>query len=205
MHLDRDVTGEIARTAATVGAKNVHAQYGYTGAGIGVAVIDSGITPWHDDLTQRRTAAGQRVTAFVDFVNDRTTKYDDWGHGTHVAGIIAGNGYDSNGERIAIAPKANIIALKALDFEGKGTISNIIAALDWAVTNTTPVQHPRHQHVARRGRVRELQHRPADARRQARGRAGIVVVAAAGNMGKAADGTAAVRRDHARPATRRGC
>ena len=169
VHRDREVTASIARTAITVGAKNVHAQYGYTGAGVGVAVIDSGVTPWHDDLTiANRT--GQRVTAFVDFVNNRTTKYDDWGHGTHVAGIIAGNGYDSTGDRAAIAPKASIISLKALDFEGKGRISNIIAALDWAVANRDPVQHPRHQHVARRGRVRELQHRPADARRQARGR-----------------------------------
>ncbi|MFM8535367.1 MAG: S8 family serine peptidase, partial [Acidimicrobiia bacterium] len=121
IHLDREVRGEVARTAATVGAKNVHAQYGYTGAGIGVAVIDSGVTPWHDDLTvNTNTKTGQRVTKFVDFVNNRTTKYDDWGHGTHVAGIIAGNGYDSDGARLSIAPKANIIALKALDFEGKG-------------------------------------------------------------------------------------
>src|SRR5690242_1713888 len=88
VHLDREVTGEIARTTATVGALNVRAQYGYTGAGIGVAVIDSGITAFHDDLTISNKN-GQRVTAFVDFVNGRTTKYDDWGHGTHVAGIIA--------------------------------------------------------------------------------------------------------------------
>src|SRR6185436_19829512 len=134
VHLDREVAGEIARTAATVGAVNVRQEYGYTGAGIGVAVIDSGITAWHDDLTISNRN-GQRVTAFVDFVNNRTTKYDDWGHGTHVAGIIAGNGYDSNGERSAIAPKANLVALKALDAEGKGKISNIIAALEWAVTN----------------------------------------------------------------------
>ena len=72
IHMIAKPTASIARTAATVGAKNVHAQYGYTGAGVGVAVIDSGITPWHDDLTVRRTAAGQRVAAFVDFVNGRT-------------------------------------------------------------------------------------------------------------------------------------
>ena len=79
------------------------AELGYTGAGIGVAVIDSGVTTWHDDLTYNgssslvKTKNGQRVAAFVDFVNGRTSPYDDNGHGTHVAGIIAGNGYDTLG------------------------------------------------------------------------------------------------------------
>jgi serine protease AprX len=168
---DRETWDEVARTAAAIGAKNVHAQYGYTGAGVGVAVIDSGITPWHDDLTIANKQ-GQRVTAFVDFVNGRTAKYDDWGHGTHVAGIIAGNGYDSAGAKEAIAPKANIIALKALDGEGKGKISYIIAALDWAVTNKTQY-NIRVINMSLGAGVFE---------------AGIVVVAAAGNMGKAANG-----------------
>ena len=90
---DREAWGEIARTTATIGARNVHNYFGYTGHGVGVAVIDSGITPWHDDLTIANRQ-GQRVAKFVDFVNGQTAKYDDWGHGTHVAGIIAGNGYD---------------------------------------------------------------------------------------------------------------
>jgi len=188
VHLDRDATGEIARTTATVGAKNVHAQYGYTGAGIGVAVIDSGITSWHDDLTVA-SRSGQRVTAFVDFVNDRTTKYDDWGHGTHVAGIIAGNGYDSNGERIAIAPKANIVALKALDSEGKGKISNIIAALGWAVTNRTKYNIRVINMSLGAGVVESYNTDPLTLAAKRAVDAGIVVVAAAGNMGKAHDGT----------------
>ena len=64
---------------------------------MGVAVIDSGISH-HDDLsyqgwsTKVRVVAGQRVTGFVDFVNDSAVAYDDNGHGTHVAGIIAAKG-----------------------------------------------------------------------------------------------------------------
>lgn len=187
IHLDREVNGHIARTAATIGAKNVHAQYGYTGAGVGVAVIDSGVTPWHDDLTVSNRQ-GQRVAAFVDFVNNRTSKYDDWGHGTHVAGIIAGNGYDSNGDRLAIAPRANIVALKALDGEGKGRISTIIAALDWAVTNRAQY-NIRVINMSLGAGVFESYNTDIltiAAKRAVE--AGIVVVAAAGNMGKAQDG-----------------
>ena len=187
IHLDRDVAGEIARTAATVGAKNVHRQYGYTGAGVGVAVIDSGITPWHDDLTiANRT--GQRVTAFVDFVNNQTEKYDDWGHGTHVAGIIAGNGYDSTGSRSSIAPQANIIALKALDQDGKGTISNIIAALDWAVSHKAQYNIRVINMSLGAGVYESYNTDPLTLAAKGAVDAGIVVVAAAGNMGKAANG-----------------
>ena len=110
VHWTVRLRGHMNRVAVAVGARAVQQQYGYDGAGVGVAVIDSGITAWHDDLTYqgiaRRSQAsnGQRVTAFVDFVNGRTTPYDDNGHGTHVAGIIAGNGYDSHGARAGIAP-----------------------------------------------------------------------------------------------------
>ena len=187
VHRDRETEAQIARAAATVGAKNVHAQYGYTGAGIGVAVIDSGITPSHPDLSVA-LGQGQRVTAFVDFVNGRTVKYDDWGHGTHVAGIIAGNGYDSSGAREAIAPKANIISLKALDGEGKGRISYIIAALDWAVANKAKY-NIRVINMSLGAGVFESYH--TDPLTLAAKRAvdnGIVVVAAAGNMGKGVNG-----------------
>jgi len=187
IHIDREVTGDIARTSATVGAKNVQAQYGYSGYGVGVAVIDSGITSWHDDLTIANRQ-GQRVTAFVDFVNNRAAKYDDWGHGTHVAGIIAGNGYDSNGDRTAIAPGANIIALKALDSEGKGKISNIIAALDWAVTNRAKYNIRIVNMSLGAAVVESYNTDPLTIAAKRAVDAGIVVIAAAGNMGKANDG-----------------
>src|SRR6185312_1941903 len=79
----------------------VRQDLGYDGAGVGVALIDSGIASWHEDLSGEN---GLRVSEFVDFVNGMEAPYDDYGHGTHVAGIVAGNGYDSDGARAGIAP-----------------------------------------------------------------------------------------------------
>ena len=140
IHDNRTTSSSNYRTSVTTGADVVHDYLGYTGNGIGVAIIDSGVASWHDDLTRGGVTktfpyGDQRVAKFVDFVGTKTTPYDDNGHGTHVAGIIAGNGYDSNGEKAGIAPKASIISLKVLDENGQGTIGNIIAALNWVVAN----------------------------------------------------------------------
>src|SRR5256886_4498327 len=62
---------------------------------------------------------------------------DDNGHGTHVGGIIMGNGYDSQGSKSGIAPGASLVSLKVLDANGQGAISNIIAALNWIIANRT--------------------------------------------------------------------
>src|SRR5262249_55034611 len=98
---------------------------GLTGAGVTVAVLDSGIAKVHDDLS------GSSVVAFKDFVNGKLTRYDDYGHGTHVAGIIAGSGKDSNGKMAGTAPGAKLVVLKVLDAQGNGYVSDVIAALDW--------------------------------------------------------------------------
>ena len=139
IHYDRPAGKFNYRTAVTTGMRTVQESLGYTGAGIGVAVLDSGVATWHDDLTDRRGGqypyGNQRVTKFVDFVNGRTLPYDDNGHGSHVAGIILGNGYDSYGEKSGMAPDASLISLKVLDATGQGTISNIIAALGWVAVN----------------------------------------------------------------------
>ena len=174
IHYDRPTGGEMNRVAVTVGARAAQALYGYSGAGVGVAVIDSGVTGWHDDLTYYgnssavRVKNGQRVAAFVDFVNNRTAPYDDNGHGTHVAGIIAGNGADSLGVRAGIAPSAHLVSLKVLDARGGGYISDVIAALDWVDRQQGRLQPSGGEPVGRRGGYRVLQHRPADARGQAR-------------------------------------
>ena len=188
IHIDRPVEGDNGRTAVTTGSRTVTDLMGYTGAGIGVAVIDSGITPWHDDLTVANRQ-GQRVVAFVDFVNGRTTAYDDWGHGTHVAGTIAGNGYDSYGMRKGMAPGANIVALKALDSMGRGRISYIIAALDWAVTNRAQYNIRVISMSLGAGVFESYNTDPLTLAAKRAVDAGIVVVAAAGNMGKALNGS----------------
>jgi len=187
IHLDRPTQGFVGRTAVTVGARAVQELMGYNGAGVGVAIVDSGITSWHDDLTVAN-GQGQRVSHFVDFVNGYTQPYDDWGHGTHVAGIVAGNGFDSNGTRNAIAPGANIISLKALNGQGQGTISLIIAAIDYAVTNKDALNIRVLNLSLGAGVYESYNTDPLTLAAKRAVDAGIVVVAAAGNLGKAADG-----------------
>ena len=184
---DREVEGFVGRTAVAMGARAVQELMGYSGAGVGVAIIDSGVSGWHDDLTNAN-GQGQRVTQFVDFVNGRTQAYDDWGHGTHVAGIVAGNGTDTNGTRKSIAPDATVIALKALDAQGHGTISNIIAALDWAVANKNALNIRVINMSLGAGVYESYNTDPLTLAAKRAVEAGIVVVAAAGNLGHAANG-----------------
>ena len=96
--------------------------------GIAVAVIDSGIQP-HADLPL------SRVRAFVDFVSGSPTPVDGCGHGTHVAGIIAGDGRSSDGAYAGIAPAADIVSLRVLDDDCSGHTSDVIDALEWIGRN----------------------------------------------------------------------
>jgi subtilisin family serine protease len=168
IHYDRPSGKLNYRTSLTIGSRVVQQTLGLTGAGIGVAIIDSGIASWHDDLTNDSTTnypyGNQRVSAFVDFVDGINTPHDEDGHGTHVAGIIAGNGYDSNGQKAGVAPDASLVSLRVLDGNGNGTVSNIIAALDWVLANHTAYNI---RVVSRIGL-----HRPADACGKARRRCG---------------------------------
>ncbi|WP_132282783.1 S8 family peptidase [Natranaerovirga hydrolytica] len=103
---------------------------GITGKGIGIAVLDTGIYP-HKDFISRRN----RIIAFKDFVNDYKDPYDDNGHGTHVAGIVGGDGYSSSGKYMGVAPDCNIIGVKVLDEKGAGHISDVLAGLQWVIDN----------------------------------------------------------------------
>src|SRR5271163_4158745 len=120
----------------TNAAMNVSAAWnaGYNGAGIGVAVIDSGINDNHPDLWDS-TESYSRVVYHQDFtgttVKNASGKvvYDLYGHGTHVAGIVGGNGYLSNGRYPGVAPGVNMIDLRVLNALGAGSDSEVIAAI----------------------------------------------------------------------------
>ena len=190
LHHDRNINGSLNRVAVTTGARGVQHVYGFTGAGVGVAVIDSGVTAWHDDLTYAganpavRTVGGQRIAAFVDYVKGYKTPYDDHGHGTHVSGIIAGNGYDTRGVRAGMAPDAHIVSLKVLDGNGRGYISNVIAALEYAIANRA-AYNIRIVNLSVGAPVTEsFNTDPLTLAAKRAVDAGIVVVAAAGNLGK---------------------
>ena len=100
-------------------------QSGLTGKGVNIAIIDTGAGP-HSDLV---IAGGTNVISGA-----ATTSFsDDNGHGTHVSGIIAAQGL--NGGVEGVAPEASIYAVKALNSTGSGYTSDIIAGIDWAITN----------------------------------------------------------------------
>jgi serine protease AprX len=184
---DRVVAGAMERTGGTVGAPVVRQELGVDGHGIGIALIDSGITPWHDDLGDGD--GSQRVDRFVDFVNGAQTTYDDYGHGTHVAGIIAGNGYDSSGGRSGIAPGAHLVVLKVLDGTGRGRTSDVIAAIDYAIQHKDEL-NVRVINLSVAGAVYESYNfDPMTLAARQAVNAGIVFVTAAGNNGRGPLGT----------------
>jgi serine protease AprX len=192
IHHDRPTARLNYRTSLTIGTGAIRQTLGLAGAGIGVAIIDSGIATFHEDLTSNSSTlypyGNQRITRFVDFVNGQMSPYDDNGHGTHVAGVIAGNGYDSNGRKSGAAPDASLISLKVLDANGNGTVSSIIAALDWVLAN-----HNEYNIRVVNMSVGSAIHESAwtDPLTLAAKRvvdAGVVVVGAAGNFGKNAAG-----------------
>jgi serine protease AprX len=110
-----------------VGARTAN-EMGYTGKGIGIAVLDTGVYP-HPDLIRPKN----RIIAFKDFINNREGPYDDNGHGTFVAGVAAGNGYSSGGRYAGVAPEANIIGVKVMDKDGEGNASKIVAGMQWVL------------------------------------------------------------------------
>ncbi len=192
VHHNRPVAAENYRTGFTTGARATQRGLGLTGAGVGIAIIDSGIATFHDDLTSQSATlypyGNQRVSAFVDFVNGQVAPYDDQGHGTHVAGIIAGNGFDSNGQQMGVAPGASLVSLKVLDSTGHGTVGNIIAALDWVLAHHAQY-NIRIVNVSVGAAVTESYWTdPLTLAAKRLVDAGIIVVSAAGNNGRNAAG-----------------
>jgi serine protease AprX len=147
---------------------------GNSGSGVTVALLDTGITQVPD--------LGNRVLVRVDFTPDHDG-LDRYGHGTHMAGIIAGDGTASNGQWVGMAPKANLVSVKVAGADGSTDVSVVIAGLQWIVS------HRSQYHI----RVLNLSFGtdskqsysvdPLDFAVERVWRSGIFVVVAAGNRG----------------------
>jgi serine protease AprX len=160
---------------------------GSTGAGVGVAVIDTGID---GDLADFRSRSGaSRVIATAVTNANAKTVYDTYGHGTDVAGIIAGDGRDRppsdplQGSYVGVAPDANLIAIKASDEKGNASVLDVIEGIEFAIAH----QHDYNIRVLNlsldAATPQSYKVDPLDAAVEAAWKHGIVVVAAAGNRG----------------------
>ena len=177
-------TGHVAQTSGGDSGWNlIPAVSACIGCGVSVAVLDSGIDSLHTSFEANSTG---RIRFSKDFTGQNTTE-DRYGHGTHVASLVAG-GWWVGGYYNGLAPGASLLNLRVLNEQGAGTASTVIAAIDWCITNK----------VAYNIRVINLSlgTPPKDsyrtdplclAARRAHN-AGILVVASAGNNGKDALG-----------------
>lgn len=121
--LDGRARADLADTTTQIGAPAAW-KAGATGAGVRVAVLDSGVDATHPDLADR--IVGARSFVEGEDVADRN------GHGTHTASTVAGTGAASGGKERGVAPGADLIVGKVLDDSGSGPISGIIAGMEWA-------------------------------------------------------------------------
>jgi len=142
LSLDDDIssTSVASRLAANVPAAG-STNAGYSGSNIGIAVLDTGISK-HGDLDERilqysflkgaypePEVANGELIAFNDSMRD-----DQFGHGTHVAGVLSGSGLDSHDEFKGAATGSRVLALQVLNAAGGGSMSDVMAALDWLLT-----------------------------------------------------------------------
>ncbi|CDQ20596.1 S8 family peptidase [Halobacillus karajensis] len=134
IYYDREVMALLDVASPAVHARALN-QMGLTGKGVNIAVVDTGVYP-HQDLTQPEN----RLIAFKDVVNNREEAYDDNGHGTHCAGDAAGNGFASNDKYQGPAPEAGIIGVKVLNQMGSGSLSTIIAGIQWCIDHKEEYQ-----------------------------------------------------------------
>lgn len=100
---------------------NIVWKYGINGSGINVSIVDTGINSSHPDLRGK-------IIAWKDLVNHLSYPYDDNGHGTHVAGTVAGN-------KTGIAPEVRLIGVKVFDSYGYANISTVIEGFQWSAEN----------------------------------------------------------------------
>jgi serine protease AprX len=184
--LDRVLAPNLSNAAPAINAYAAW-QSGYTGAGIGVALLDSGVSS-HPDLNGG-FLGGSRVVWNQSFVSGNPSAADQYGHGTHVAGLIAGDGKSSSGSKYSrtfegIAPGANLVNLRVLDQNGEGNDSTVIAAIATAIT-LKPLFNIRVMNLSLGREVYEsYKLDPLCQAVEAAWKNGIVVVVSAGNNGR---------------------
>ncbi|MDE3090561.1 MAG: S8 family peptidase [Chloroflexota bacterium] len=126
---DEPVHTMLDQSVPLIGAPNVW-QAGFTGKGIKVGIVDTGIDPDHPDF------AG-RIVQMKDFTGQGPN--DNHGHGTHVAGIIGGSGAASNGKYKGVAPECVYYTAKVLRGDGSGSTSDVMAGVEWATQQNVQV------------------------------------------------------------------
>lgn len=160
----------------------------YTGSGIGVALIDSGVNS-HRDLNTTGLLQLPRVVYNQSFVPGNSSAADQYGHGTHIAGLIAGNGASSTGLVYSktfkgIAPNAKIINLRVLDQNGSATDSTVITAIQKAISLKSTYNIRVINLSLGRGVFESYKLDPLCQAVENAWKSGIVVVVAAGNFGR---------------------
>jgi subtilisin len=147
---------------------------GVTGAGVGVAIVDTGIDLGHADLAGNISPLGYNA------LTGGASGQDDNGHGTHVAGIVAA--VDNDIDVVGVAPGAKLYAVKVLDASGSGSDAVVIAGLDWVASHAAAASPPIHVVNMSLGRPGSIGDNPAFRTAVQRlSNLGIAVVVAAGN------------------------
>ena len=172
---------------AAVEADVAAAQSALDGTGVGVAIIDSGVSD-HTDL--HNASGANRVVYSQSFVAGDTTTADKFGHGTHVAGLVGGTGASSGAANgypakfAGVAPNVNIINLRVLDQNGSGTDSQVIAAIQQAIALKSTYNIRVINMSLGRPVFESYTLDPVDQAVESAWKAGIIVVVAAGNNGR---------------------
>ena len=178
-------TGDLNVLRASLGLTD----HGFLGRGVSVAIVDSGFDSNRD--------LAPAIAGFWDFTRGGipSRPYDDYGHGTHLAGLIASQGSESSSEYAGIAPAVRLYGLKVLDKFGRGRSSDVVKALEWIAANkrsaapgavkidivNLSLGHPVYEPSETDPLVRAVENVV---------RAGVIVVAAAGNKGEDENGDA---------------
>lgn len=153
------------------------------GAGVGIAIVDSGVASNENDFYSVGSNNTYRVTKALSFNPNSSTYQDVYGHGTHVAGIAAGAGNDSGGRFTGMAPGASIVSLKIADEQGRASESDVVKALQWVYENKAAYNIRVVNLSVNCGVSQSYHESPLDAACEILWFNGVVVVTSAGNSG----------------------